>query len=136
MVNHKEDVDAGGTVPKSPEGRDGREPQIRPGTAAAKLRAGATKDGPLQTPDLEDDAFADSTSTTQWTNMLPAPLPASGGLPVDVLRDPWRAYIGTPHATRRSAGAHFGLSQLLNQSHQSLGAFLVDASGASLTPIA
>ena len=52
-------------------------------------------------------------------------------LSADLLPDPWRAYITTPHATRRATGAHSGLSPLLKQSRQRLEAFLAEASGSS-----
>ena len=134
LYKHKEEFDAGDIVPKSPEGRDGQERQVRPGAAAAKLRAEATKDAPLHSPELDDDSFADT--AVPWTNILPAPLPPNRDLRSDPLPDPWKAYIGTPHATRRSAGAHSGLTPLLNRNRQSLEAFLADTSGPSLAPFA
>ena len=74
-------------------------------------RRGASVDEKPQTIDIEDDSFADS---MPWTIVLPAPLPTINCAVVP-LPDPWRAYIGTPHATRRSSGARSGLSPLLNQ---------------------
>ena len=85
------------------------------------------------TTDVEDDSFADS--KLPWTSVLPARLPSGGAL-VDPLPDPWRAYIGTPHATRRSSGAHSGSSPLLNQSIQNLEAFPADTNAPALPPIA
>ena len=81
-------------------------------------------------------------STGPW--LLPEPLPVaaahdpllSTNIAVDHLPDPWRAYIGTPHATRRSSGARSGLSPLLNQNRQSLEAFLADTTAPALPPIA
>ena len=94
-------------------------------------RRGASVEEKPPTMDI-DDEFADS---LPWTNVLPAPLPTTNGA-VDLLPDPWRAYIGTPHATRRSSGARSGLSPLLNQNRQSLEAFLADTTAPALPPIA
>ena len=50
LYKHNNEFDAGDIVPKSPEGRDGRERQVRPGAAAAKLRAEAAKDAQSHSP--------------------------------------------------------------------------------------
>ena len=64
------------TLETSPEGRNGRERAVRPGVAAAALRAEAGKASKLKHSDLDDDSFAD----------LPMALQLPGA----------SAFIGTP----------------------------------------
>ena len=72
IVKILEKIAEGDFVPKSPEGRGGRERALRPGAAAAALRGATANDLSSSNHEL-DDEFADT--AMQWTHTLPAPLP-------------------------------------------------------------
>ena len=93
IVKILEKIAEGDFVPKSPEGRGGRERALRPGAAAVALRGATANDLSSSNHEL-DDEFADT--GMQWTHALPVPLRSNVSEVSATLVDPIQQIEGDP----------------------------------------